>query len=780
MSTVGTRRIRAIAPAPRSAWERTIRGLASRESRTRTAIASLATLVMWIGTQGWAPPFPFRLGETPARDLVARVDFAVADEGATRNARYEARRMTPCVYVNRPQLLVELRESLIDSVLAVKGATDFESMDIAIWNPFLESGDMATPRLGGGLAEFDAFRKALAGDGDLAKLKRALDTALAEYDRDGLLRTLTHSQGEGPSSEIQVVRVDSSEPGRIVATSLVRIDEVLETLPSKLRAALASEFTEEPSAVLSSHLFTWLRTRLPETLSYDPIATEKARLAAERQVATVERQFNAGDRLEWRLSETAAPQWIRGGVPLGPVDLALLHAEHDAYLDAMSPSERLFHSLADLGMFAAVFLLCGAYLYFREPAIFADIPKVAALVGMFTGTVVIVHLVSRDDWRGELIPILLFTMVVSIAYRHELALMLSAAVALVCVFSIGQGLPELVVMVATSATASFFCGAIRSRTRLVYVGLAASAIATPTALGVQILSGEPMFVEWIEGGLSLNVALLRNSLWFGLSAILGAFAMAALLPFVESTFNIQTDMRLLELGVPSHPLLQSLILRAPGTYNHSINVASLAEEAAKQIGANSLLCRVGAYFHDIGKMCKPEYFVENQTDGNKHQSLNPQMSTLIILSHVKDGIELAREHRLPQRIIDFIEQHHGTTLVEYFFEAAKRQTIEAGGNASDVNQGNFRYPGPKPQSKETAVLMLADACESASRTLVDPAPARIEHLVREISRKKLYDGQFDECSLTLRELKLIENSLIKTINAMFHARVRYPEPSAGS
>ena len=443
---------------------------------------------------------------------------------------------------------------------------------------------------------------------------------------------------------------------------------------------------------------------------------------------------------------------------------------------------------------------------------------------MFTGTVVIVHLVSRDDWRGELIPILLFTMVVSIAYRHELALMLSAAVALVCVFSIGQGLPELVVMVATSATASFFCGAIRSRTRLVYVGLAAAAIATPTALGVQILSGEPMFVEWIEGGLSLNVALLRNSLWFGLSAILGAFAMAALLPFVESTFNIQTDMRLLELGVPSHPLLQSLILRAPGTYNHSINVASLAEEAAKQIGANSLLCRVGAYFHDIGKMCKPEYFVENQTDGNKHQSLNPQMSTLIILSHVKDGIELAREHRLPQRIIDFIEQHHGTTLVEYFYraaqsraealgeietsvqefdfrypgpkprsreaailmlveyfyEAAKRQTIEAGGNASDVNQGNFRYPGPKPQSKETAVLMLADACESASRTLVDPAPARIEHLVREISRKKLYDGQFDECSLTLRELKLIENSLIKTINAMFHARVRYPEPSAGS
>ncbi|MCA9105708.1 MAG: HDIG domain-containing protein, partial [Planctomycetales bacterium] len=209
----------------------------------------------------------------------------------------------------------------------------------------------------------------------------------------------------------------------------------------------------------------------------------------------------------------------------------------------------------------------------------------------------------------------------------------------------------------------------------------------------------------------------------------------------------------------------------------SINVASLAEEAAKQIGANSLLCRVGAYFHDIGKMCKPEYFVENQTEGNKHQSLNPQMSTLIILSHVKDGVELAREHRLPQRIIDFIEQHHGTTLVEYFYEQAKRQQVESG-QTGEVNPGSFRYPGPRPLSKETAVLMLADACESASRTLVDPTPARIENLVREISRKKLYDGQFDECSLTLKELRLIETSLIKTINAMFHARVRYPEPSS--
>jgi hypothetical protein len=150
------------------------------------------------------------------------------------------------------------------------------------------------------------------------------------------------------------------------------------------------------------------------------------------------------------------------------------------------------------------------------------------------------------------------------------------------------------------------------------------------------------------------------------------------------------------------------------------------------------------------------------------------MSTLIIISHVKDGVELAREHRLPQRIIDFIEQHHGTTLVEYFFDQATRRKNEHG-ESTELNEGNFRYPGPRPQTKEAAVVMLADACESASRSLVDPTPSRIEGLVHEISSKKLYDGQFDECSLTLKELRKIEDSLIKTINAMFHARVKYPE-----
>jgi putative nucleotidyltransferase with HDIG domain len=221
--------------------------------------------------------------------------------------------------------------------------------------------------------------------------------------------------------------------------------------------------------------------------------------------------------------------------------------------------------------------------------------------------------------------------------------------------------------------------------------------------------------------------------------------------------------------------LQELIRRAPGTYNHSITVASLAEAAAEAIGARGLLVRVGAYFHDIGKMLKPGYFAENQGQGdNRHRSLVPAMSTLVIIAHVKDGADLARQNKIPEPIIDFIQQHHGTTLVEYFYRQAS-ESRKADPNGSDVDESSFRYPGPKPQTKEAGILMLADAVESASRVLVEPTPARIESLVEDISRKRLLDGQFDECGLTLEEVRKIGDSLVKSLTAVYHGRVKYPD-----
>jgi putative nucleotidyltransferase with HDIG domain len=208
-----------------------------------------------------------------------------------------------------------------------------------------------------------------------------------------------------------------------------------------------------------------------------------------------------------------------------------------------------------------------------------------------------------------------------------------------------------------------------------------------------------------------------------------------------------------------------------------MTVASIGEAAADRIGANGLLVRVGAYFHDIGKILKPQYFVENMSEGSvsRHTHLAPAMSTLIIIGHVKDGVDLARQHNLPQQIIDFIEQHHGTTLVAYFYHQAARQADLQPDHKSDAEESSFRYPGPKPQSREAGVLMLADAVEGASRTLSDPTPKRIESLVHEITMARLLDGQFDESTLTMMEVAAIEDSLTKSLIGIYHGRIKYPE-----
>jgi putative nucleotidyltransferase with HDIG domain len=415
-------------------------------------------------------------------------------------------------------------------------------------------------------------------------------------------------------------------------------------------------------------------------------------------------------------------------------------------------------------MYLALYLLCGFYIFQHERRLLSDLRQFITLLGFVVLTVATAWIAASDQWRCELFPLLIFAMTCAIAYRYEIALLLGAAVSLATSLSLGLGLTEFVILTASVSVTVILTGDIRSRTRLLYVGLGGAAVAFFTTLGVGVLAGQP-FVP----------TLVNDAIWFGFCAVLSGLLMTGLLPFIERVFDVQTDLSLLELGDISHPLLQELIRRAPGTYNHSINVASIGEAAADAIGANGLLVRVGAYFHDIGKMLKPGYFVENQGEGgNRHDSLLPAMSTLVIIAHVKDGADLARQHHLPQRIIDFIEQHHGTTLVEYFYRQAAKQ-CEEDPHGGHIDETSFRYPGPKPQSKEAGVMMLADAVESASRALVDPTPARIESLVKEIAMKRLLDGQFNECGLTLEELHVVQGSLIKSLTAVYHGRVKYPD-----
>ncbi len=262
-----------------------------------------------------------------------------------------------------------------------------------------------------------------------------------------------------------------------------------------------------------------------------------------------------------------------------------------------------------------------------------------------------------------------------------------------------------------------------------------------------------------------------------LSGMLATALASMFLPALESLFKITTDIRLLELSNLNAPVLRRLSVVAPGTYHHSLMVATLAESAAESIGANPLLARVAAYYHDVGKILKPEYYVENQSHGsNIHEELSPSMSCLVISSHVKDGVHMAKDLGLPQRILDMIPQHHGTRVMTYFFMKAKESSM---GESKEILEADFRYPGPKPQSKEAAILMLADSVEAASRTLTDPASAQIRAMIDRLADAVISDNQFDDCDITLREVQLIKESFFKILTGIFHHRIEYPSYDFG-
>ncbi|GBR75744.1 putative metal dependent phosphohydrolase [Candidatus Termititenax persephonae] len=295
------------------------------------------------------------------------------------------------------------------------------------------------------------------------------------------------------------------------------------------------------------------------------------------------------------------------------------------------------------------------------------------------------------------------------------------------------------------------------------------------------LAGIAAIVMFCLLGQSSFVSFYANAGALLLSAVCSIVVIIGLLPYIEDIFYIITPTKLLELASPANPLLRRLSMEAPGTYHHSLIVANLADAAAESIKANALLARVGAYYHDIGKIKRPLFFVENQhAFDNPHNQLNPHMSSQIIIAHTRDGAALGREYKLPQLIIDIIRQHHGDSVVTYFLHTFKEANAQAAESERTlVNENDFRYPGPKPQTKEAAVIMLADSCEAAVRTLEKPTPSRVNNLIGRLIKEKLDAGQLADCPLTIRELTAIQLSLQKTVANMFHNRIAYNDKSKG-
>lgn len=340
-----------------------------------------------------------------------------------------------------------------------------------------------------------------------------------------------------------------------------------------------------------------------------------------------------------------------------------------------------------------------------------------------------------------------------------------------------------------------------------FSGFAATVFTASTRRRIELLRAGLFVggVVWVLlillGNIDVSRCIGSDSLdcfqQIGLSAMLtlggGVIAVlfiSGVLPLFEGAFQLTTHISWMELGDLNHKLLRRMQLEAPGTFHHSLVVASLSESAAEAIGANAPLCRVCSYFHDVGKLNKPEYFIENQHDDieNPHEGLTPTMSALVILAHVKDGVDLAVKHKLNPRIIDIIKEHHGDSLVYYFYRKAQEQKkaelekVEKGlGNAEDlpqIDEKNFRYPGPRPSTRESGIISLADSVESASRSLRKPAPGKIRALIEDIVQAKLAAGQLDDCPLTMRELAMVKESFASTLRSMLHSRIDYPKDDA--
>ena len=342
--------------------------------------------------------------------------------------------------------------------------------------------------------------------------------------------------------------------------------------------------------------------------------------------------------------------------------------------------------------------------------------------------------------------------------------------------------PMLVNGLISGFTAVYLTLQVRRRARLIRAGLCVGLAIWLLSLAFGLIGPINLFTpsatDWPMIGIQSALAIGNG--------IVTAMAVGGALPILEHLFRITTDISWLEASDLNHPLLRRMTIEAPGTYHHSLVVANLAESAAEAIGANATLCRVCSYFHDVGKLVKPDYFTENMNfERNPHDDLAPTMSALIIIAHVKEGVDLALKHGLNQEVIDVIQQHHGTSLVFYFYKRALQQAEDARsggkimkmreGDIPDVSEESFRYSGPRPQTKESAIISLADMVESASRSLEKPTPQKIEQLVIDLIDQRIADHQLDECELSLRELKIIAERFRFTLMSMLHTRIAYPK-----
>ena len=701
-------------------------GIAAAFALIATAILSLREEVV-----------PHRPGQFAAHDIVSRVDFTFHDTRRLADAQRAARASALHVYGEDPNLWKRIEDLLLAVPDRVATAASPEELGEDL-RKVIDSGTFELLKSFSTKAGRPAYNKQIKNYMAAVRAEELIvldpQQRLAEENRARVaIRTADGTRTDPKSVEVT-----------FDTTMRVPLENRLERL-----ARDNIELALQPKVVALT------LNALTPTHVLDDAATTEAQNKAEAAVSDT-----AGN-----IAFAANYPLVKGGNEITDRDWQILKAETHAFNQTLDrSSSKRFIGLATTVIIVTIVL--SAYVAMFQPKVVRKHARGIAIAALLLSMLLLGQVSgigSNPIHVFAVAPTILVAMILAIAYDQRFAMGVSTLHAVLVTVAVGEGLGFFLILLAGLLTCCFMLDDIRSRSKLIEVGGGAALAMMAATAAAGLVALDPL------------VYIGKNCMYTGAAGIAVGFVVLGILPFIEKSFRITTSMTLLELADASHPLLRRLSIEAPGTYNHSLQVATIAEHAAESIGANSLLCRVAAYYHDVGKINKADYFIENQSNGeNRHLNLSPSVSLLIIIGHVKDGIELAREYNLPTSIFPFIQQHHGTTLVEYFYHRACNLPDNCKPDSPAISETQYRYPGPKPRSKESAILMIADAAESATRAMPEPNPQRIEALVEDLIGKRLLDGQFDECDLTMRDLETIRRACVKILLGIYHGRIAYP------
>ena len=691
----------------------------------------------------------YQVDQVVTNPIVARIEFEAIDHEKTLENRKRARDLQPAYYVPNDEYFQQIRDKLdslgrivkdpnIQALVDIPEATRLSlCLSPKAFDQLRDYAANAPTANWGQLTEY--FMQILAGIAVLDEHRSKV-----EHHRNDLASEIITRHPDGRN----FIRQDDA---------LLNYKTDLKIFRQRLETALQGKV--RPRWALMNMLIDIATVNPQPNYLFDP--QETARLKQEKEDDSSNEEY---------LRKQANELLVGSGQTLTGQDFQLLSREREAYRESLGWRQRYLMFPAYLLVFLVIAVGLWTYISAYYPRVANNPLRGMVLTGLLlTGQLFAVSgTVTQPQfvYVTGVFPSIFIAMIVAITYGRRLALTVGVIHALTVVLSLDLPAGFIFVLLSGVAMAAGQLQDVRSRSKLVLVGLWSGVAVALTTLFVGFAL-RPLHVPGEDVRILIDAALA------GATGFTCGMIVQGILPAIEMVFGVTTSMTLKELIDASHPLLRRLAEEAPGTYQHSLRIADMAEAAAGAIGVDGLQCKVGAMYHDIGKINKPLYFVENQGGGpNRHSKLSPAMSLLVIVGHVKDGQELAREYNLPRVLRHFIESHHGTTLVEYFYEAAKQQC--GAENRPAPSEFEFRYPGPKPKTKEAAILMLCDGVEGAARTLDEPNPVRIEQLVHNMANKRLMDGQFDECNLTLKEMHKIERAIMKIVCAIYHTRIKYP------